>query len=34
MTIFNTNIYSRMGYGGENDIKLSIIDYVDFINAL
>lgn len=28
------NFYSYFGYGSKNDIRMSVTDYVDLVNAL
>lgn len=34
MQLLRPNLYSYIGYGGNNDIKMSLYDYMDFTNAL
>ena len=34
MNYFNTNSMSYPGYGGENDVRMSVLEYRDFVDTL
>lgn len=33
MLQFKSNFYTYVGYGGQNDVRMSVLDYIDMVNA-